>query len=85
MNMNQRHYISKILERFEMTNSKPRATPSEQKLNFGCKIPFDPRGYRDVVGSLIYAMTCTMPDICWIVPRLSQFLSNTRFTPTKHV
>ena len=42
--MNQRHYLSKVLERFEMTNCKPRATPSEQKLNFGIKTSFDLKG-----------------------------------------
>ena len=74
--MNQSRYISKVLERFEMTNCKPRATPSEQKLYFGSKTPFDRRGYREVVGSLIYVMTCTRRDICWVVTKLSQFLSN---------
>ena len=33
--MNQRRYLSNVLERFEMSNCKPRATPSEQKLEFG--------------------------------------------------
>ena len=73
--MNQRHYLCKVLEKFEMKNCKPRATPSEQKLNFGSKTPFDPRRYCEVVGSLIYVMTCTRPNICWIVTRLFQFLS----------
>ena len=35
----------------------------------------DPRRYREAVGSLVYAMTCTRPDICWVVfSKLSQFL-----------
>ena len=54
----------------------PRATPSEQKLEFGSEAPCDPRRYREAVGSLVYTMTCTRPDICWVVSRLSQFLSN---------
>ena len=32
--------------------------------------------YREVVGSLIYLMTCTRPDISWTVTRLSQKLEN---------
>ena len=86
--MNQRRYLSKVLERFEMSSCKPRATPSEQKLEFGSETPCDPRRYREAVGSLVYAMTCTRPDICWVVSRLSQFLSSPlqeHWTAVKHV
>ena len=72
--MNQNGYITKVLERFEMSNCKPRSTPSEQKLEFDGETPVDPRRYREAVGSLVYAMTCTRPDICWVVTKLSQFL-----------
>jgi len=40
------------------------------------------------VGSLIYAMTCTRPDLCWVVTKLSQNLSNpqkSHWTAVKHV
>ena len=39
----------------------------------------DPELYRKIVGSLIYVMTCTRPDICYSVTMLSQFLTK----PTK--
>lgn len=39
----------------------------------------DPRRYGEALGSLVYTMTCTRPDICWVVTKLSQFLTN----PTK--
>ena len=88
--MNQSRYISKMLERFDMSDCKPRSTPSEQKLecNDDHEIEIDPRMYREVVGSLIYAMTCTRPDICWIVTKLSQYLSkpsNVHWVAAKHV
>ena len=73
--MNQKDYLCGVLERFEMSECKPRATPSEQKLETNDEDPVDPRKYREAVGSLIYAMTCTRPDICWIVTKLSQYLS----------
>jgi hypothetical protein len=41
-----------------------------------------------MVGSLIYATTCTRPDLSWAVSKLSQRLSNPRdvdFTMLKHV
>ena len=40
--MNQKGYIIKVLERFEMSNCKPRSTPSEQILEFDGETPVDP-------------------------------------------
>jgi len=62
-----------------MLECKPRATASEQKLESNDKDPVDPKCYREAVGSLIYATTCARPDICWIMTKLSQYLSR----PTK--
>ena len=73
--MNQKGYLCKVLERFDMFECKPRSTPSEQKIESIDKDPVDPKRYREAVGSLIYAMTCTRPDTCWIVTKLSQYLS----------
>ena len=87
--MNQKRYVQKILERFDMINCKPRSTPSEHK--FDCSTDndlTDQRKYREAVGSLIYLMVCTRPDICWIVIKLSQYLSKpltNHWTAVKHV
>lgn len=73
VNMNQSRYIEKILERFGMADCTARVTPSEIKCDLapeGDKT--DQRRYREMLGSLIYIMTCTRPDISWIVSRLSQ-------------
>ena len=86
--MNQKRYLLKLLDKFEMINCKPRSTPSEQKIDCMDLNPVDPRKYREVVGSLIYAMTCTRPDICWVITRLSQYLSKpleSHWVGTKHV
>lgn len=53
-------------------NVKSRSTPCEHHSKAD---PVDVKMYREVVGSLIYIMTCTRPDLCWIVSRLSQHLS----------
>lgn len=48
----------------------------------------DPKEYREIVGSLIYAMTCTRPDISWIMSKLSQTLANPKMenlVAAKHV
>jgi hypothetical protein len=78
--MDQSLYLKNVLERFGMENCKPRGTPCE--LNPSASNPSQayenqsPRRYREIVGSLIYAMACTRPDLCWIVTKLSQHLDN---------
>ena len=74
--MNQSRYMAKILDRFNMTHCKPRTTPCEQRLeSTESSEAVEPRKYREIVGSLIYLMTCTRPDIRWVVSKLSQKLS----------
>ena len=71
--MNQSQYISKILSRFDMQDCKPRSTPCEMKLDFSGD-PIPNTQYREMIGSLIYAMLCTRPDLSLVVSKLSQFL-----------
>lgn len=88
----QTKYILKVLDRFNMSDCKPRSTPYEMSVS---KISDRPEGesvdssyYRAIVGSLIYAMTSTRPDLCYIVTKLSQHLSNPvteHLTMAKHV
>ena len=75
VNMSQRKYLFKILQRFQILDYKPRSTSSEQKLEFSEQSKCDFKLYREAVGILIYAMTCTRPDLCWLVTKLSQHLS----------
>jgi len=75
--MNQTLYLTKLLEKYNMENCKPRSTPCELKLNLDSDEMSDTcANYREIVGSLIYAMTCTRPDLCWVVTILSQRLAN---------
>ena len=89
--MSQERYITKMIEKFGMSDCKPRSTPCECKpddtnqFNNEC---VDPTKYREIVGSLIYAATCTRPDIAWAVSKLSQHLSKPKYvhlTMAKHV
>jgi len=71
--MNQTLYLTKLLEKYNMENCKPRSTPCELKLNLNSDEMYDTfANYREIVGSLIYAMTGTRPDLCWVVTILSQ-------------
>ena len=94
ISMNQSHYLLGVLERFQMSDCKPRSTPCEPKFDVNDDSEIDDnssddvRRYREIIGSLIYAMSCTRPDLAWIVTKLSQHLSKpslSDWTAVKHV
>ena len=78
--ISQVRYIKSILESFGMSDCNPRATPCESKLdmydNTINNSAEDTKTYRKIVGSLIYAMTCSRPDLSYVVTKLSQSLDN---------
>ena len=81
--MNQTKYLEKVLKRFKMEDCKPRATPCDVGSNNiqsdDSKELGDALLYREIVGSLIYCMSITRPDLCYVVTKLSQHMVN----PTK--
>jgi len=73
--VNQSQFIRKVLCKFGMEDCKPRYTPCEMSPNESAENdmsePVDAKLYRSIVGSLIYIMTATRPDLCYVVTRLS--------------
>ncbi|RVX04671.1 Retrovirus-related Pol polyprotein from transposon TNT 1-94 [Vitis vinifera] len=78
-------YIDKVLVKFAMENSKKGNLPSRHGVHLSkeqCpKTPQDEEKMRRVpyasaVGSLMYAMLCTRPDICFAVGVVSRYQSN---------
>ena len=83
--LSQEAYVEKVLERFGMKNAKPASTPlvslhrlskemsptTDEGKREMLKIP-----YASAVGSLMYAMVCTRPDIAHAVGVVSKYLSN---------
>ncbi|CAM9971317.1 unnamed protein product [Discosporangium mesarthrocarpum] len=59
----QCRYIHAILERFNMAHCNPSATPGDGTTTY----------YQELVGSLIYLVSCTRPDIAYAVMQLSRF------------
>jgi len=82
--MSQRSYIDEVLKRFNMEECKPIGTPSDtnSKLlrlsdeEFG-NVQREMEGvpYKAAVGSLMYAMVATRPDIAFAVSTVSQFMA----------
>lgn len=79
--LSQSKYISDLLCRTGMHNSKPVATPlagSKLSIADGELLP-DPAEYRSIVGSLQY-LAFTRPDVSFAVSHVSQFLAAPRTT-----
>jgi hypothetical protein len=83
--LSQTKYLQGILERFSMQDCKPLSTPQDvnsklskamepltkEEVESMVKIP-----YQSAVGSLMYAMVATRPDIAVAVGVVSQFMNN---------
>ena len=73
-----------------MADCKPCSTPFEMDImKTSDKVDLiDSKLYSEIIGSLIYIMVATRPDICYTVTRLSQDLTKPNFfhlTKAKHV
>ena len=81
--IDQSKYIDKILTKFKMQDCNPRSIPCDNSIiklvNDDSNILSDVRLYQEIVGSLIYLMTCTRPDLSYVVTKLSQNMKS----PTK--
>ena len=75
--ISQSHYIELILEKFNHLFGKVSAIPYNPILKLGinkgrCVSQLE---YSQVIGSLMYAMHCTRPDIAFAVGKLSRYPS----------
>ena len=76
--LSQTHYVDKILEKFNKNDSGIARTPLDNSFHLSKN-----RGesisqveYSRIIGSLMYLMSCTRPDIAYAVSKLSRFTSN---------
>ena len=83
--LSQASYIDKVLARFLMQDSKKGLLPTRHGIILSKKqYPKTPQEeedmrrilYASVVGSLMYAMLCTRPNICYAVGIVSRYQSN---------
>jgi histone deacetylase 1/2 len=74
--LSQHQYALELLERANMINCHPIATPvdtnSKLSAQDGCKVA-DPSHYRSIVGALQY-LTLTRPGISFSINKLAQFM-----------
>ena len=83
ISLDQEKYIQDVLSRFQMSSCTPANTPFASGTDLLAS-PSPPEendpsliaNYQSMVGSLMYAMTASRPDISYAVSKLSQFASN---------
>ncbi|GKB68865.1 zinc finger, CCHC-type containing protein [Tanacetum coccineum] len=76
--ISQSHYIEKVLKKFNYFDYTPVSTPMDtsKKLMLNKGQAVSQLEYSRVIGCLMYAMTCTRPDIAFVVGKLSRYTSN---------
>ncbi|XP_051117795.1 secreted RxLR effector protein 161-like [Andrographis paniculata] len=81
----QSSYVKKVLNRFCMTDAKPSSVPlasnfilskdqcpkSENDVKYMMNVP-----YTSAVGSIMYLMVCTRPDLAYSISCLSRYMAN---------
>jgi len=80
LELRQTQYITNILTRFGMENSRPVATPIDPKAPLvkadESEPAYEKQLYQQMIGSLMYLVTCTRPDLGFFVSFLSRFSSH---------
>ncbi|KAG8473481.1 hypothetical protein CXB51_035654 [Gossypium anomalum] len=83
--LSQKGYIEKVLCRFNMQSAKPVSAPlaahfrlssalspqSDDEIEYMSHVP-----YSSAVGSLMYAMVCSRPDLSYAVSAVSRYMAN---------
>ena len=83
--LSQQNYIKKVLQRFNMHNAKAasihiaphfklsatQCPSTDQDIEYMSRVP-----YSSGVGSLMYAMVCSRPDLSYAMSLVSRYMSN---------
>ncbi|CAI7894220.1 unnamed protein product [Closterium sp. NIES-54] len=83
--LTQSHMVQQVLQRFDFTYSSPHATPLSTRHSLSA-LPSDesvePSGpYPELVGCLVYLMTCTRPDLANPLSILARYVAPGRHRP----
>lgn len=73
--LDQQQYIEEILKKFKMSDCNPISTPMDpnQKLSKNENGTKTDKPYRELIGSVMFLVQCTRPDLAYVVSSLSRF------------
>ena len=91
--LSQVNYLSSVLDKFGMTECKPASTPLDASVQLVAATESDTVNdqsipYLSAVGSIMYAMICTRPDLAFAISEVSKFSSkftSQHWTAVKHI
>ncbi|CAI7866666.1 unnamed protein product [Closterium sp. NIES-53] len=83
--LTQSHMVQQVLQRFDFAYSSPQATPLSTRHSLSA-LPSDesvePSGpYPELVGCLMYLMTCARPDLAYPLSILARYVAPGRHRP----
>ncbi|CAI7881633.1 unnamed protein product [Closterium sp. NIES-53] len=83
--LTQSHMVQQVLQRFGFTYSSPQATPLPTRHSLSA-LPSDESvessgPYAELVGCLMYLMTCTRPDLAYPLSILARYVAPWRHRP----
>ncbi|CAI7749445.1 unnamed protein product [Closterium sp. NIES-53] len=83
--LTQSHMVQQVLQRFGFTYSSPQATPLPTRHSLSA-LPSDESvessgPYTELVGCLMYLMTCTRPDLAYHLSILARYVAHGRHRP----
>ncbi|CAI5947266.1 unnamed protein product [Closterium sp. NIES-64] len=83
--LTQSHMVQQVLQRFGFTYSSPQATPLPTRHSLSA-LPSDESvessgPYAELVGCLLYLMTCTRPDLAYPLSILARYVAPGRHRP----
>ncbi|CAI7885113.1 unnamed protein product [Closterium sp. NIES-53] len=83
--LTQSHMVQQVLQRFSFTYSSPQATPLPTRHSLSA-LPSDESvessgPYPELVGCLMYLMTCTRPDLAYPLSILARYVAPGRHRP----
>ncbi|CAI7771298.1 unnamed protein product [Closterium sp. NIES-53] len=83
--LTQSHMVQQVLQRFGFTYSSPQATPLPTRHSLSA-LPSDESvessgPYPELVGCLMYLMTCTRPDLAYPLSILTRYVAPGRHRP----
>ena len=76
--LSQPHYVDKILEKFLKDDFERSRTPVDMTLHLSKNkgVAVFQLEYSRIIGSLMYLMSCTRPDIAYSISKFSRLTSN---------
>ncbi|CAI7813008.1 unnamed protein product [Closterium sp. NIES-54] len=83
--LTQSHMVQQVLQHFDFTYSSPQATPLSTRHSLSA-LPSDESvetsgPYPELVGCLMYLMTCTRPDLAYPLSILARYVAPGRHRP----